>query len=68
MDLSTYTVDFECAKIAMTIEGVDGGAVIIGEKARPCEVVRARGEVDGQRPIHETERHRLGGLGSLGHE
>lgn len=52
----------------MAVEGVDGGAVVVGEEAGSGEVVRAGGEVAGQRAVDEAEGDGVRGLGTLGDE
>lgn len=52
----------------MAVEGVDGGAVVVGEEAGAGEVVGPPGEVGGDGAEDGSEGDRGPGLGALGEE
>lgn len=66
--LPPATIDLERPQVAVPVQGVDGGAVVVGEESGSGEVVRAGGEVVGQRAVDEAEGYGLGGFSALGDE
>lgn len=55
----------EGAEVAVAVEGVDGGAVVVGEDARPGEVVGAGREVGRDRALGDAERDGVEALVAL---
>lgn len=67
VDPAAYA-EIERAEVSVAVEGVDGGAVIVGEETGSGEVVGAGGEIGGERALGEAEGDRVGGFAPLGGE